>query len=301
MTQDNLNYDRVAAAIEFLTEHFREQPDLREVAARIHLSPEHFQRIFTEWAGVSPKRFTQFLTLDFLRSRIHEFSNMQDAADAAGLSAQSRVYDLFVNIEGVTPGAFQKGGLGEVIRYGYHSTLFGMCFLAATEKGICGLGFVDEDRRRTEFEDFRQKWAAAELVHAPEFTQAYLQRIFSPDQKNLQKLTILAQGTNFQLKVWEALLSIPPGAVTTYDQIAKAIGHPNAHRAVGTAIGSNPVGFLIPCHRVIRKTGDTGGYNWGKTRKKAILGWEMAKLGGAAFLKVFALLDGLKAITGFLS
>lgn len=293
MTQENLNYDRVAVAIEFLAQHFKEQPDLREVAAQIHLSPEHFQRIFTEWAGVSPKKFTQFLTLDYLRSKIHEFPNMQDAADAAGLSAQSRVYDLFVQIEGVTPGSFRQGGMGETIRYGYHSTPFGMCFIAVAERGICSLSFVDEDRKRTEFEDFRQKWHFAELQHAPEYTQPYLQQIFSPDQKNLKRITILAQGTNFQLKVWEALLTIPQGAVSTYEQIAAAVGSPKAQRAVGSAVGANPVGFLIPCHRVIRKTGETGGYNWGPTRKKAILGWEMARAGSV----ILGVLEGIKSLT----
>lgn len=279
MSQQHLNYERVAEAIDFLGKNFRQHPDLAEVARQVHLSPEHFQRIFTEWAGVSPKKFMQFLTLDFLRDRICAMPNLQAAADEAGLSAQSRVYDLFVNIEGVTPGAFRDGGLGLQIKYGYHNTPFGLCFLAVADRGVCGLSFVDEDRKRTEFEVFRQKWHFAELQHAPERTQPVIQQIFSPDKNQLQRLTVLAQGTNFQLKVWEALLRIPPGAVTTYSQIARSIGRPEAPRAVGTAIGSNPVGFLIPCHRVIQGTGKLGGYRWSETRKSAIIGWEMARQG----------------------
>ncbi|HRI62315.1 MAG TPA: methylated-DNA--[protein]-cysteine S-methyltransferase, partial [Saprospiraceae bacterium] len=259
MNQQHLNYERVAEAIDFLGKNFRKQPDLAEVARQVHLSPEHFQRIFTEWAGVSPKKFMQFLTLDFLRDKVCEVPSLQAAADEAGLSAQSRVYDLFVNIEGVTPGAFREGGLGLQIKYGYHNTPFGLCFLAVADRGVCGLSFVDEDRKRTEFEVFRQKWHFAELRHAPEQTQPVIQQIFSPDKSQLQRLTVLAQGTNFQLKVWEALLRIPPGAVTTYSQIARSIDRPEASRAVGTAIGSNPVGFLIPCHRVIQGTGKLGG------------------------------------------
>lgn len=277
MGQQHLNYERVAQAIDFLGKNFRQQPDLAEVARQVHLSPEHFQRIFTEWAGVSPKKFMQFLTLDFLREKIYELPNLQAAADEAGLSAQSRVYDLFVNIEGVTPGAFREGGLGLQIHYGYHNTPFGLCFIAVADRGVCSLGFVDEDHKRTEFHVFQQKWHFAELHHAPEKTQPVVQQIFSPDKTQLQRLTVLAQGTNFQLKVWEALLRIPPGAVTTYSQIARSIGSPAAVRAVGSAVGSNPVGFLIPCHRVIQSTGKLGGYHWGEMRKSAIVGWEMAQ------------------------
>ena len=277
MHSQHLNYERVAQAIDFLGNNFRQQPDLAEVARQVHLSPEHFQRIFTEWAGVSPKKFMQFLTLDFLRDKIYELPSLQAAAEEVGLSAQSRVYDLFVNIEGVTPGAFREGGLGLLIQYGYHNTPFGLCFLAIADRGVCGLSFVDEDRKRTEFETFQQKWHFAELIHAPDQTQSVVQQIFASDKTQGTRLNVLAQGTNFQLKVWEALLRIPPGAVTTYSQIARSIGSPAAVRAVGTAVGSNPVGFLIPCHRVIQSTGKLGGYHWGETRKSAIVGWEMAR------------------------
>lgn len=287
MNEHHLNYERVAQAIDYLGKNYRKQPDLADVAKQVHLSPEHFQRIFTDWAGVSPKKFMQFLTIDFLRERISALPNLQAAADSVGFSAQSRVYDLFVNIEGVTPGAFREAGQGLKIYYGYHNTPFGLCFLAIADRGVCGLAFVDENRKRTEFDAFQQKWHFAELEHAPDRTQPFVQQIFSTDQSQLHRLTVLAQGTNFQLKVWEALLRIPPGAVTTYGHIAQSIGQPHAARAVGTAIGNNPVGFLIPCHRVIQNTGKLGGYHWGETRKTAIVGWEMAntpelRVGGIA-------------------
>lgn len=276
MNEQHLNYERVAQAIDFLGKNFKKQPDLNEIARQVHLSPEHFQRIFTEWAGVSPKKFIQFLALDFLRDKIYELPNLQTAAEAVGFSTQSRVYDLFVQIEGVTPGEFREAGLGLNIQYGYHNTPFGLCFLAKTDRGVCGLSFVDEDRKRTEFETFQKKWHFAALEHAPDQTQVVAQQIFSAEKNQLRGLKVLAQGTNFQLKVWEALLNIPAGAVTTYGQIAQSIGHPAAVRAVGTAVGRNPVGFLIPCHRVIQSTGNLGGYRWGETRKTAIVGWEMA-------------------------
>lgn len=276
MNQQHINYERVAEAIEYIGANFRQQPDLAEVAQQVHLSPEHFQRLFTDWAGVSPKKFMQFLTLDYLRERIYEIPNLQAAADEAGLSAQSRVYDLFVNIEGVTPGTFREAGRGLQLKYGYHNTPFGLCFIALSDRGICGLSFVDEERQRLEFEAFSKKWNFAELIHAPDHTQPVVQQLFSHQGNQLQRLTVLAQGTNFQLKVWEALLRIPAGAVSTYSHIARSIGQPKAQRAVGTAIGSNPVAFLIPCHRVIQSTGKLGGYHWGETRKSAIVGWEMA-------------------------
>lgn len=276
MTSQQLNYERVADAIEYLNNHFREQPELQDVAAHVHLSPEHFQRIFTEWAGVSPKKFTQYLTIDYLRSRFHEFSSVQDAADASGLSSQSRVYDLFVNIEGVTPDEFRQQGRGVQIRYGFHDTPFGECFIAATERGVCGLSFVSDASPQVEFGRFEQKWKFAQIEENQEFTRKIIETVFHPVANRSPKITLLVQGTNFQLKVWEALLNIPAGSVTTYEHIARSIGHPNAMRAVGTAIGSNPVGYLIPCHRVIKKAGQIGQYHWGAVRKRAIIGWEMA-------------------------
>jgi AraC family transcriptional regulator, regulatory protein of adaptative response / methylated-DNA-[protein]-cysteine methyltransferase len=275
MTHYSINYDRVADAIEYLTDNFKNQPDLNEVARQVHLSPPHFQRIFTEWAGVSPKKFMQYLSLDYLRNRIFDTTNLNQAADLVGFSTQSRVYDLFVSIEGVTPNEYKTYGQGLEIQYGFHQTPFGECFIAVTEKGLCALSFVDEINKQAIFHTFLEKWQAAKLVLNAPNTEGVLQQIFDP--KATDKIHVWIQGTNFQLKVWEALLKIPQGSVSTYQKIAESIQNPKAVRAVGTAIGSNPIAYLIPCHRVIKSSGAIGEYHWGSTRKKAILGWEMAK------------------------
>ncbi len=278
--QEVLNYERIKTAIEYLSENFKNQPNLDEVAAQVHLSPFHFQRMFTDWAGVSPKKFLKYLTLNHLREKIAETPNVLAMAEEAGLSSQSRVYDLFVTLEAVTPQQYKSSGKGLYIRYGYHVTPFGMAFIAATERGICSLAFVDEAHQRTEYEQFAQKWDFAQLVHDPVYTQPLVAQIFQPKQVSElphKRLQVLVQGTNFQVKVWEALLKIPLGAVSTYQQIATAIGNPKANRAVGSAVGSNPIAYLIPCHRVIRKEGKLGHYHWGASRKKTIVGWEMAQ------------------------
>jgi len=276
-TQEKMNYERIAKAIEYLSEHFLEQPDLDEVAAQVHLSPFHFQRLFTAWAGVSPKKFLQYLTTSYLKDKLADSANLIEAAEMAGLSSQSRVYDLFVNIEAVTPNEFRNAGAGLTIQYGYHDTPFGKCFIAVTSRGVCGLSFVEEGREQATLEEFKQRWAFASIVPGQEATASYVHQIFPEGNLPAGKLKLLVQGTNFQVKVWQALLQIPPGAVSTYRQIARSIGHPNAFRAVGSAIGHNPVAWLIPCHRVIRQEGIPGEYHWGAVRKKAIIGWEMAK------------------------
>ncbi len=274
MTQANLDFQRIATAIEYLTVNFKNQPNLDEVARQVHLSPHHFQRKFTDWAGVSPKKFIQFLSLDYLRERIFDTSNLHQAADLVGYSAQSRVYDLFVTLEAVTPREYKTMGVGLDIRYGYHSTPFGECLIAVTDRGICALSFVDPSAKQVELERLAQKWALANLSHHQEETGEVVQKIFS--QNGAEKIQLLVQGTNFQIKVWEALLNIPAGSLSTYAKIARSINHEKAVRAVGTAIGKNPIAYLIPCHRVIRKGGQIGQYHWGSTRKKAIIGWEMA-------------------------
>ena len=276
MIAQDIDYHRVAEAIEYLTDNFKSQPDLTDVARQVHLSPSHFQRIFTEWAGVSPKKFMQYLSLDYLRNRIFDTQNLNQAADLVGFSTQSRVYDLFVSIEGVTPNEYKTFGQGLEIQYGFHQTPFGECFIAMTEKGICALSFVDETNKEQTFQTFMDKWQAAKLVLNTAHTEGGVHQIFDPNFRD--KIHVWIQGTNFQLKVWEALLKIPQGSVSTYQKIADSIQNPKAVRAVGTAIGSNPIAFLIPCHRVIKSTGVIGEYHWGSTRKKAILGWEMAKV-----------------------
>jgi AraC family transcriptional regulator, regulatory protein of adaptative response / methylated-DNA-[protein]-cysteine methyltransferase len=274
MMQNNINYQRVAEAIDYLSDNFKSQPDLDKVAQQVHLSPTHFQRIFTDWAGVSPKKFMQYLSLEHLRTRIYNTANLNQAADLVGLSTQSRVYDLFVNIEGVTPQEYKTFGKGIEIQYGFHETPFGECLIATTEKGICTMSFVDAHNKQHEFDRFNDRWQLAKRVLNAKNTEGPLHQIFN--HKPTEKIHLFAQGTNFQLKVWEALLTIPKGSVSTYQKIAESIYNPKAVRAVGTAIGQNPIAFLIPCHRVIRKEGLVGEYHWGSTRKKALLGFEMA-------------------------
>ncbi len=277
ISQQQLDYQRIQQAIEYLVENFKNQPTLQEVATYVHLSPHHFQRLFTQWAGVSPKKFLQFLTVEYLKERIQNSQNIAQMAQMAGLSSPSRVYDLFVNIEGVTPATFKNKGAGLTIFYGYHDTPFGHCFLAATDKGICGITFLQGENKIEEFDLFSKKWNFAQLVEDAAFTQPYIDLIFNKNTTKTQKLKVFVQGTPFQIKVWEALLNIPQGNLTTYQHIAQSINKPKAVRAVGTAIGKNPIGYLIPCHRVIRKEGKLGHYRWGSGRKKAIIGWEMVQ------------------------
>ena len=277
ITQQQLDYQRIQQAIEYLVGNFKSQPSLKEVATQVHLSPHHFQRMFTQWAGVSPKKFLQYLTVAYLKQQIQDSQNIAQMADLVGLSSASRIYDLFVNIEGVTPATFKQQGVGLTIKYGYHDTPFGDCFIAATQRGLCSITFLQGTNKAAEFTLFKQKWHFAELVENSTFTEPYKQKIFQTDPNTNHPLNVLVQGTPFQIKVWEALLNIPVGYLTTYQHIAEAIGKPKAVRAVGTAIGKNPIGYLIPCHRVIRKEGKLGHYRWGSGRKKAIIGWEMAR------------------------
>jgi len=278
MDQETYNYEKIAKAIEFITTNVKQQPSLFEVAEEVSISQFHFQRLFSEWAGVSPKKFLQYITADYLKGKIKESSNLVELAESAGLSSQSRVYDLFTGIEAVTPQEFKSSGRGLDIKYGFHQSPFGECFLAITERGICAMAFVDEQSRDQQLILLAKKWHFATIQQDAIATENYLNKIFQPHLSTLGKLPLLVQGTNFQLKVWEALLAIPQGSVTTYQQIAESIGNPRAVRAVGTAIGDNPIAYLIPCHRVIRKEGLLGEYRWGSTRKKALIGWEAANL-----------------------
>ncbi|MBY0435267.1 MAG: methylated-DNA--[protein]-cysteine S-methyltransferase [Cyclobacteriaceae bacterium] len=276
-TETNINYQRIEQAIKFLEENFQRQPELDEVAEKVHLSPFHFQRIFTEWAGISPKRFLQFLTVDYLKKKLQQSKNLIDAADAAGLSSQSRVYDLFTTLEAVTPQEYKLRGSGIRIEYGFHETPFGTCLLGVTERGICWLSFVNvDDDPRHELESMKEHWHNSVFHQDQALTGEFVQRIFGP-LHGQEKLHVLVKGTNFQVKVWEALLRLPMGAVTTYQGIAEQIQNPKAMQAVGSAVGSNHIAYLIPCHRVIRKDGILGEYRWSASRKKSIIGWEMAK------------------------
>jgi AraC family transcriptional regulator of adaptative response/methylated-DNA-[protein]-cysteine methyltransferase len=276
--ENHINYQRIEQAIKYLEENFQHQPELDDVAEKVHLSPFHFQRIFTEWAGISPKRFLQYLTVDYLKDKLQQSRNIVEAAEAAGLSSQSRVYDLFTTLEAVTPQEYKLHGSGTRIEYGFHATPFGLCLLGVTERGICWLSFIasDEDPKLA-IEEMKLYWHNSVFHEDRELTKVFVEQIF-PETPQQKKLHLLVKGTNFQVKVWEALLRIPAGGVTTYQDIALSIQNPKALQAVGSAVGSNHIAYLIPCHRVIRKDGILGQYRWTSTRKKSIIGWEMAKL-----------------------
>lgn len=270
------NYQRIASAIEYLNDHFREQPALEDIAAHVHLSPYHFQRLFTAWAGVSPKKFLQLLSLEHAKHLLREGSpRLSDAAYRTGLSGTSRLHDLFVNIEAMTPAEYRNGGNGLSIEYSLHQSAFGRLFVAATEKGICHLAFVEDEEQA--LAELRLLFPNALCTRARAQKHAALATIFAPSNNMPDTIRLHLKGTPFQLKVWQALLRIPTGSLATYGQLATQIGQPQASRAVGTAIGKNPVAFLIPCHRVIRASGATGGYRWGPVRKQAIIGWESAQ------------------------
>ena len=277
--EQHINYSRIEQAIIYLEQNFQHQPELEEVAEKVHLSPFHFQRIFTEWAGISPKRFLQYLTVDYLKGKLEQAKNLTEAAEHAGLSSQSRVYDLFTTLEAVTPQEYRQHGAGIRLEYGIHETPFGPCLIGVTERGICWLSFMQSDEDpRSELELMKAHWHNSVFHQDQELTAAFVEKIFHPKKQGEgSKLHVLVKGTNFQLKVWEALLRIPMGEITTYQNIAQSIGSPAAMQAVGSAVGSNHIAYLIPCHRVIRKDGVLGEYRWSPARKKSIIGWEMAK------------------------
>ncbi len=273
---EEVNYRRVEKAIGYLLQNSRSQPSLEEVAAQVHMSPFHFQRVFSDWAGISPKKFLQFITLGELKKELAETRNLIDAAERVGLSAQSRVYDLFVRLEAVTPEEYRTGGKGIGIRYGFHDTPFGPCCIAYTARGVCSLRFTSAARRDAVAE-IRRRWENADLTPDQEGTEKIVRRIFEWHPHG-RPLNVLVKGTGFQVKVWEALLKIPFGSVASYRTVARSIRHPDAVRAVGAAVGANPVAYVIPCHRVIRSGGIIGDYHWGSERKAAIIGWERAKV-----------------------
>ena len=278
MNQSNPStYQRVAEAIEFMRAHFREQPSLDEVAQHIHLSPFHFQRLFSEWAGVSPKKFLQFLTLDYAKSLIRKKDlTLFDTAEEAGLSGTGRLHDLFIQIEGMTPGEYKNGGAALLIHYSFAESPFGLVLVASTGKGICHMAFVDDEP--VALQRMQDLFPNARFQQLTDSIQQDALFIFRQDWKDMNQIRLHLKGTDFQLKVWEALLRIPMGALSTYQQLAQSINHPAASRAVGSAIGQNPVAFLIPCHRVIQSTGVTGNYYWGSQRKAMMIGWEAANI-----------------------
>lgn len=275
--QDIINYQRIAAAIAYINSQFKEQPKLDEVAAHVHLSPFHFQRLFREWAGTSPKKFLQYISVEHAKELLkEEQATLPEAAHETGLSGTGRLHDLFISIEGMTPFEFRNGGSNLSISYRFAASPFGRLMIASTTKGVCSLAFVDDDGQA--LKDLQQQFPKATLQQRADPIQQDALRLFQSDWRNLPEVKLHLKGTPFQLKVWEALLKIPMGKLSSYGTLAKSIRQPSASRAVGTAIGNNPVAFLIPCHRVIRSTGSFGGYMWGNTRKAAIIGWEGAEL-----------------------
>ncbi len=279
LLQANEDYERIEKSIKFLESNFPSQPGLKEVAAHIGLSEFHFQRLFSRWVGISPKRFLQFLTKEYAKKLLESDTNLLDVTYEAGLTSPSRLHDLFVTCEAVTPGEFKTKGEGVAITYGFHPSPFGKCLLAITERGICGLYFVKNGNQRDVFAEFKQYWQKAALIEDPSATGPLIPLIFNPSLgKKREPLHLILKGTNFQIKVWEALTKIPFGMVVTYEDVAMRVGIPKATRAVGTAVGHNPISYIIPCHRVIRKNAEFGNYGSGLARKKAILGWEAARI-----------------------
>ena len=279
-TQRCGDYQRIAAALDWISEHFEEQPTLLDISAHAGLSPYHFQKLFSRWVGLSPKKYVQYLTLERAKSSLEASDSVLGAAYAAGLSGPGRLHDLFVTVEAVTPGEYKSRGAGLEICYGIHESPFGRCLLMHTERGICGLAFVDDDEDHEALATLGARWRNARLREDPEAGEDLMTWIFTRAHETRraggEPLPLLLNGTPFQIKVWEALLRIPAGSVTTYQSLARHIGKPDAVRAVGTASGANPVAYLIPCHRVIRKSGALAGYRWGLGRKLAMLSEELA-------------------------
>lgn len=276
------DYERIAIALRAIEEAGPEQPDLSALAAAVGLSPHHFQRLFRRWVGVSPKRFIQALTLTDAKARLAASESVLDAAFGAGLSGPSRLHDLFVACEAMTPGEYKAQARELEIRYGFHPSPFGECLIMTTDRGVCGLGFVigtGEVPRRAAFDDLSGPWSQARFAEDDEQTGAVARRIFAPVRAPDTPITLLLKGTNFQIQVWQALLRIPPGCVTTYEEIAKRVDRPNGARAAGGAIARNQISWIIPCHRVIRKNGAFNHYRWGLERKRAMLGLEAARFG----------------------
>lgn len=278
-------YQRIAKAITFLRQNYHQQPDLKTIAQQVHLSESYFQRLFTTWAGISPKRFVQYLTVEYAKSKIAETQSLLDLTLEAGLSSPGRLHDLFVNLEAMSPGEFKAKGTGLTIHYGIHLTPFGYCLIATTTRGICHLRFLENPNHNRAKQDLQAEWKNATLILDQPTTQELCDRIFNPMKTSHLPLTVHVKGTNFQIQVWRALLKIPFASITTYQQLATTIDRPTAARAVGQAVGYNPVAYLIPCHRVIRASGELGGYRWGVERKTVLLGWEASTAAHSSFLR----------------
>lgn len=276
-TQANINYQRIAKAIEFIQTNFKQQPTLDAIAEEVHMSPAHFQRLFTDWAGTSPKKFLQYISVAHAKKMLYaQKETLFNTAVDTGLSSTSRLHELFIKIEGMTPAEYKNGGRNISINYSFADSPFGNLIVASTTVGICYISFYKNAKQA--FDHLQKTYPNALFTKRKDTVQQNALAIFQKDWNNMSEIKLHLKGTEFQLKVWESLLKIPMGSLATYGKIANQLAHPNASRAVGTAIGNNPVAFLIPCHRVIQATGNLGAYMWGNTRKKAIIGWEFAKV-----------------------
>lgn len=272
------DYDAVRRAIAFLSEHWLEQPELDDLAGHLGLSAAHCQKLFKRWCGLSPKEFLQAITIDNARNLLDGSASLLDCAHEVGLSGSSRLHDLFVDHIAMTPGDYKRRGEGIAISYGFHSSPFGEALVMATDRGIAGIAFVNEDIGQTRQEalnDMTRRWPNADYLEQPEATAAHAQQVFDPRRWSAeQPVRLVMIGTDFEVRVWETLLKIPMGKAVSYTDIARHIGKPQASRAVGSAVGRNPISFVVPCHRVLRADGSLGGYHWGLTRKRALIGWE---------------------------
>jgi AraC family transcriptional regulator of adaptative response/methylated-DNA-[protein]-cysteine methyltransferase len=278
LSQAAMDYTRVERALHFLNANHLRRPTLDEIAAHVHLSPFHFERLFRRWAGTSPKRFLQYLTKEHAKALLRDSKSLLDVAYELGLSGAGRLHDLFVSCEAITPGEYKLFGKGVTIRYGFHPTPFGECLLATTGRGVCALRFLTAPSRRTALRELRHEWCAAEFVKDDVETREICRQIFQATSEDSRApFHLHLRGTNFQLKVWQSLLTIPAGRLTNYIDLATMIGAPKASRAVGSAVGRNPIAYLIPCHRVIRSLGVVGDYRWGSARKQVIIAWETAR------------------------
>jgi len=277
------DYDQVRRAIEFITNAVTRQPSIDEIAHAVGTSPTHLHHLFRRWAGLSPKAFLQAVTLDRAHDLMRDGANLLDASFELGLSGPGRLHDLFVTHEAMSPGEWKGGGSGLQIFWGFHGSPFGRALVMASERGLCGLAFSEAGSEAAAIEDMQRRWPAARFIEDPTRTAELAHRVFEPSRwSHDQPLRLILIGTDFEIRVWETLLSIPLGETTSYSAIAAAIGTPKASRAVGAAVGKNPISFVVPCHRVIGKSGAITGYHWGLTRKRAMLGWEAGRVAGAA-------------------
>ena len=276
-SQRATDYERIERAIRYLEENYRQQPNLKALAQGAGLSEFHFQRLFRRWAGISPKRFLQYLTAGYAVRMLRAAHTNLEVAYDAGLSGGGRLHDLLINLHAVTPGELKRAGAGLTIHYGFHASPFGECLIAVTTRGVCHLSFLSMEDRQAALTELAAEWPRAHIEEAPRVTAPLARQLFTRVNGHAPGIDLHVRGTNFQIKVWEALLRIPPGGVVSYEDLARHIHAPRAVRAVANAVAHNPVAWLIPCHRVIRKSGALGGYRWGETRKKVLLAWEAAQ------------------------